>query len=90
MLHDHELNPEFICSLLKGLIYFFFEQLGLFAGCFVALFVGYVIMAHITGMYRSSKSDAVYMETVYPVLRQVQKSLIFADLVIIHVQNHDS
>ncbi|XP_047983089.1 phosphate transporter PHO1 homolog 1-like [Salvia hispanica] len=41
--------------------------IGLFAGGFVALFVGYVIMAHITGMYRS-KSDTVYMETVYPVL----------------------
>ncbi|XP_057809946.1 phosphate transporter PHO1 homolog 1 [Salvia miltiorrhiza] len=41
--------------------------IGLFAGGFVALFVGYVIMAHITGMYRS-KTDTVYMETVYPVL----------------------
>ncbi|KAL1556614.1 Phosphate transporter PHO1 1 [Salvia divinorum] len=41
--------------------------IGLFAGGFIALFVGYVIMAHITGMYRS-KSDTVYMETVYPVL----------------------
>ncbi|KAG8366533.1 hypothetical protein BUALT_Bualt17G0089800 [Buddleja alternifolia] len=44
--------------------------IGLFTGCFVALFIGYVIMAHITGMY-SSESDAMYMETVYPVLRQV-------------------
>ncbi|KAH6825102.1 EXS family protein [Perilla frutescens var. hirtella] len=41
--------------------------IGLFTGCFVALLVGYVIMAHITGMYRS-KSDKVYMETIYPVL----------------------
>ncbi|KAL0327057.1 UNVERIFIED_CONTAM: Phosphate transporter [Sesamum angustifolium] len=41
--------------------------IGLFTGCFVALLVGYVIMAHITGMYRS-KSDTMYMETVYPVL----------------------
>ncbi|KAL8531593.1 hypothetical protein ACS0TY_008260 [Phlomoides rotata] len=41
--------------------------IGLFAGCFLALFVGYVIMAHITGMYRSN-SNSVYMETVYPVL----------------------
>ncbi|KAL2559365.1 Phosphate transporter PHO1-like protein 1 [Forsythia ovata] len=40
--------------------------IGLFAGCFLALFVGYVIMAHITGMYRP-KSD-MYMATVYPVL----------------------
>ncbi|KAM3203632.1 phosphate transporter PHO1 1 isoform X1 [Capsicum annuum] len=41
--------------------------IGLFAGCFLALFVGYVIMAHITGLYRP-KSDTIYMETVYPVL----------------------
>ncbi|KAI3467160.1 hypothetical protein Pfo_023823 [Paulownia fortunei] len=41
--------------------------IGLFTGCFLALFIGYVIMAHITGMYRT-KSDAMYMETVYPVL----------------------
>ncbi|CAA2967077.1 phosphate transporter PHO1 homolog 1 isoform X2 [Olea europaea var. sylvestris] len=41
--------------------------IGLFTGCFLALFVGYVIMAHITGMYRP-KSNTVYMETVYPVL----------------------
>ncbi|KAL1568493.1 Phosphate transporter PHO1 1 [Salvia divinorum] len=41
--------------------------IGLFAGSFVALLVGYVIMAHITGMYRS-KSDTVYMETVYTML----------------------
>ncbi|KAH6762982.1 EXS family protein [Perilla frutescens var. hirtella] len=41
--------------------------IGLFTGCFIALLVGYVIMAHITGMYRS-KSDKVYMETIYPVL----------------------
>lgn len=30
-------------------------------------------MAHITGMYRA-KSDAMYMKTVYPVLRQVQEN----------------
>ncbi|PHT33418.1 Phosphate transporter PHO1 -like protein 1 [Capsicum baccatum] len=41
--------------------------IGLFAGCFLALFVGYVIMAHITGLYRP-KSDTIYMETVYPVV----------------------
>ncbi|CAN4124721.1 unnamed protein product [Withania somnifera] len=41
--------------------------IGLFTGCFLALFVGYVIMAHITGLYRP-KSDIIYMETVYPVL----------------------
>ncbi|XP_031096737.1 phosphate transporter PHO1 homolog 1 [Ipomoea triloba] len=42
--------------------------IGLFAGCFIALFAGYIIMAHITGMYTQRQSDTVYMETVYPVL----------------------
>ncbi|XP_034681166.1 phosphate transporter PHO1 homolog 1 [Vitis riparia] len=41
--------------------------IGLFTGCFIALFAGYVIMAHISGMYRG-QSDTIYMETVYPVL----------------------
>ncbi|KAL3644625.1 Phosphate transporter PHO1 1 [Castilleja foliolosa] len=41
--------------------------IGLFAGCFIALFVGYVIIAHITGMY-TTNSNTMYMETVYPVL----------------------
>ncbi|KAI4313994.1 hypothetical protein L6164_026937 [Bauhinia variegata] len=41
--------------------------IGLFAGGFLALFVGYVIMAHITGLYRRQQ-NSVYMETVYPVL----------------------
>ncbi|KAJ7954027.1 Phosphate transporter PHO1-like protein [Quillaja saponaria] len=41
--------------------------IGLFTGCFVALFAGYVIMAHITGFYRR-QPNPVYMETVYPVL----------------------
>ncbi|KAJ4710614.1 Phosphate transporter PHO1-like protein [Melia azedarach] len=41
--------------------------IGLFTGCFIALFAGYVIMAHITGMYRP-RPDTVYMETVYPLL----------------------
>ncbi|CAH2041713.1 unnamed protein product, partial [Thlaspi arvense] len=45
--------------------------IGLFTGCFLALFSGYIIMAHIGGMYRS-KPDTVYMETVYPVLRQTR------------------
>ncbi|KAK9107237.1 hypothetical protein Syun_023248 [Stephania yunnanensis] len=44
--------------------------IGLFTGCFTALFIGYVIMAHIAGMY-TQHSDTVYMETVYPLLRQV-------------------
>ncbi|KAF7827878.1 phosphate transporter PHO1-like protein 1 [Senna tora] len=42
--------------------------IGLFAGCFLALFAGYVIMAHITGLYRRQHQTSVYMETVYPVL----------------------
>ncbi|KAH9707633.1 phosphate transporter PHO1 [Citrus sinensis] len=46
--------------------------IGLFTGCFIALLAGYVIMAHITGMYRP-RPDTVYMETVYPVLRQVAR-----------------
>ncbi|XP_047340906.1 phosphate transporter PHO1 homolog 1 [Impatiens glandulifera] len=40
--------------------------IGLFAGSFVALLVGYVIMAHIIGMY-GPRPDTIYMETVYPV-----------------------
>ncbi|GMH27537.1 hypothetical protein Nepgr_029380 [Nepenthes gracilis] len=49
--------------------------IGLFTGCFVALLAGYVIMAHIAGMYTKKTSDTVYMETVYPVLSMF--SLIF-------------
>ncbi|XP_054808894.1 phosphate transporter PHO1 homolog 1-like isoform X2 [Prosopis cineraria] len=41
--------------------------IGLFAGCFMALFAGYVIMAHIAGLYRI-QPNSVYMETVYPIL----------------------
>ncbi|KAL4195709.1 hypothetical protein AMTRI_Chr04g242450 [Amborella trichopoda] len=41
--------------------------IGLFMGCFIALLAGYVIMAHIMGMY-TRQSNSVYMETVYPVL----------------------
>lgn len=42
--------------------------IGLFTGCLVALFTGYVIMAHITGLYRRQKTASIYMETSYPVL----------------------
>ncbi|XP_021861937.2 phosphate transporter PHO1 homolog 1 [Spinacia oleracea] len=42
--------------------------IGLFTGCFIALLVGYVIMAHLMGMYTKQAPDTVYMETVYPVL----------------------
>ncbi|KVH97462.1 phosphate transporter PHO1 homolog 1 [Cynara cardunculus var. scolymus] len=41
--------------------------IGLFTGCFIALFVGYVIMAHTTGTYRP-QTNTIYMETVYPLL----------------------
>ncbi|CAL2232119.1 unnamed protein product [Prunus armeniaca] len=41
--------------------------IGLFTGCFIALFAGYVIMAHIMGFYRR-QPKSVYMETAYPVL----------------------
>ncbi|XP_054776070.1 phosphate transporter PHO1 homolog 1 [Prosopis cineraria] len=42
--------------------------IGLFAGCLLALLAGYVVMAHITGLYRREQQTSVYMETVYPVL----------------------
>nr|ATJ04810.1 phosphate transporter PHO1-like protein 1 [Fragaria x ananassa] len=41
--------------------------IGLFTGCFIALFAGYVIMAHITGLYRR-QPNSIYMETAYPIL----------------------
>ncbi|KAM0961441.1 phosphate transporter PHO1 homolog 1-like [Malus sylvestris] len=41
--------------------------IGLFTGCFIALLTGYVVMAHITGLYRR-QPKSVYMETAYPVL----------------------
>ncbi|CAL0315298.1 unnamed protein product [Lupinus luteus] len=41
--------------------------IGLFTGCLLALLAGYVIMAHVTGLYRPQQ-HSVYMETVYPVL----------------------
>ncbi|KAL4586543.1 hypothetical protein LXL04_011179 [Taraxacum kok-saghyz] len=41
--------------------------IGLFTGCFIALFVGYVIMARTTGTY-TPQSNTIYMETVYPLL----------------------
>ncbi|XP_071706366.1 phosphate transporter PHO1 homolog 1-like [Rutidosis leptorrhynchoides] len=41
--------------------------IGLYTGCFIALFVGYAIMAHITGTYRP-QTNTIYMETVYPLL----------------------
>ncbi|KAG5380320.1 hypothetical protein IGI04_028162 [Brassica rapa subsp. trilocularis] len=42
--------------------------IGLFTGCFVALLAGYIIVAHLTGMYRKQSENTVYMETAYPVL----------------------
>nr|XP_043624537.1 phosphate transporter PHO1 homolog 1 [Erigeron canadensis] len=41
--------------------------IGLFTGCVIALFVGYAIVAHITGTYRP-QTNTIYMETVYPLL----------------------
>ncbi|XP_071735673.1 phosphate transporter PHO1 homolog 1-like [Rutidosis leptorrhynchoides] len=41
--------------------------IGLFTGCFIALFVGYAIMAHMTGTYKP-QTNTIYMETVYPLL----------------------
>ncbi|KAL3831111.1 hypothetical protein ACJIZ3_019913 [Penstemon smallii] len=38
--------------------------IGLFGGCFLALFIGYVIIAHITGMYRS-QSDIVMFSLLF-------------------------
>ncbi|XP_013590791.1 PREDICTED: phosphate transporter PHO1 homolog 1-like [Brassica oleracea var. oleracea] len=42
--------------------------IGLFTGCFVALLAGYIIVAHLTGMYRTHSENTFYMETAYPVL----------------------
>uniref|UniRef100_A0A1J3HE25 Phosphate transporter PHO1-like protein 1 n=1 Tax=Noccaea caerulescens TaxID=107243 RepID=A0A1J3HE25_NOCCA len=42
--------------------------IGLFTGCFVALLAGYIIVAHLTGMYRKHSENTFYMETAYPVL----------------------
>ncbi|XP_057761554.1 phosphate transporter PHO1 homolog 1 [Arachis stenosperma] len=41
--------------------------IGLFGGCFLALLTGYVVMAHLSGLYKPQQ-DSLYMETVYPVL----------------------
>ncbi|CAL0313058.1 unnamed protein product [Lupinus luteus] len=51
--------------------------IGVFSGCFLALLAGYVIMAHVTGLYKRQQKS-VYMETVYPVLSMF--SLIFLHL----------
>ncbi|KAJ4848214.1 Phosphate transporter PHO1 1 [Turnera subulata] len=48
--------------------------IGLFTGCFIALLAGYVIMAHMAGMYRR-QPDTVYMETAYPA--RINYSFIF-------------
>ncbi|KAL0682851.1 hypothetical protein Bca4012_049699 [Brassica carinata] len=37
--------------------------IGLFTGCFVALLAGYIIVAHLTGMYRKYPENTFYMET---------------------------
>ena len=72
----HEKLPNFLAWIMRiidkvtfniQLIVFQIKS-GLFAGCFLALLAGYVIMAHLTGLYKPQQ-DSVYMETVYPVLR---------------------
>ncbi|KAH9308593.1 hypothetical protein KI387_036504 [Taxus chinensis] len=40
--------------------------IGLFTGCFLALFVGYAILAHLSGIY-TDPTHSGYIETVYPV-----------------------
>lgn len=54
--------------------------IGLFTGCFIALLAGYVIMAHLMGMYTKQSPDIVYMETVYPVLSMF--SLLFLHILL--------
>jgi len=39
---------------------------GLFTGCFISLFVIYIILAHLSGIFTSS-DQVSYLETVYPV-----------------------
>ncbi|MFS8021699.1 hypothetical protein Hanom_Chr16g01430451 [Helianthus anomalus] len=51
--------------------------IGLFTGCFIALLIGYAIIAHTTGTY-GPQSNTVYMETVYPLLSMF--SLLFLHL----------
>jgi hypothetical protein len=41
---------------------------GLFTGCFISLFVIYIILAHLSGIFTSS-DQVSYLETVYPVFR---------------------
>lgn len=52
---------------------------GLMTGCFVALFLGYCIMAHIAGMY-TQRRDSIYMETVYPVFRYTHVDSAFSEI----------
>ncbi|KAG6520400.1 hypothetical protein ZIOFF_017450 [Zingiber officinale] len=52
--------------------------IGLFTGCFIAMFIGYCIMAHMAGMYTGQSDTTIYMETVYPILRQVLHSKLIA------------
>ncbi|KAF3521131.1 hypothetical protein DY000_02063359 [Brassica cretica] len=62
--------------------------IGLFTGCFVALLAGYIIVAHLTGMYRKHSENTFYMETAYPVLRRhvwalVSALILFRDVFLI-------
>lgn len=42
------------------------------------MFIGYCIMAHMAGMYTGQSDTTIYMETVYPILRQVLHSKLIA------------
>ncbi|WZZ67839.1 hypothetical protein YC2023_079209 [Brassica napus] len=57
--------------------------IGLFTGCFVALLAGYIIVAHLTGMYRTHSENTFYMETAYPVLRRVHVWALVSALILI-------
>ncbi|KAG6517295.1 hypothetical protein ZIOFF_020680 [Zingiber officinale] len=64
--------------------------IGLFTGCFIAMFIGYCIMAHMAGMYTGQSDTTIYMETVYPILRQVlhSKLIIYSSMCFSHLTWH--
>lgn len=71
LLHNMILSAkESLETIIKSVLKFSLYS-GLFTGCFVALLAGYIIVAHLTGMYRQHSENTFYMETAYPVLRRV-------------------
>ncbi|KAH9320188.1 hypothetical protein KI387_021957, partial [Taxus chinensis] len=50
--------------------------IGLLTGGFLALFVGYVILAHLSGIY-TDPTHSGYIETVYPVFRTTRSMISF-------------